>query len=115
MVPNLARRHLICFDLDGKFLKTVPMRFPWGPLVRFNLLQDAATGRIYLHRHHKPRAQTIQELDPYSGELVGREVKILRPFANKVRIRSGQLYYLWKDHSTLDTRQLFTQTAFSRQ
>jgi hypothetical protein len=98
------------YSADGKELQALPLRFGWGSLVQFALLQDVGTGRIYLHRYARPQAQTVQELDPRTGALTGREVLIEKPFAKTVRIRNGRLYYLWQDDRVLGAQQLFMQT-----
>lgn len=109
LLPDFRTRRLVHYSAEGKELMAPAFRFRWGSLVQFALLQDAATGRIFLHRFARPMVQTVQELDPHTGALIGREVRIEKPFARSVRIRAGRLYYLWQDDLAHATQQLFTQ------
>ena len=109
ILPDLRTRRIVHFSSEGKELMAPPFRFSWGSLVQFSFLQDAATGRVYLHRYARPQLQTVQELDPRTGALVGREVLIQKAFPQKVSVRGGRIYYLWQDDKASGARQLFTQ------
>ena len=109
LLPDLRTRRIVHFNSEGKELMAPPLRFSWGSLVQFSLLQDAATGRIYLHRYARTHAQTIQEIDPRTGALRGREVSIQKAFPQKVKVRGGRIYYLWQDDRAGGAQQLFTQ------
>lgn len=110
LLPDFRTRHLVHYNGEGKELMAPVLRFGWGSLVQFSLLQDATTGRIYLHRYARPQAQTVQELDPRTGTLTGREVRIEKPFVQKVTVRGGRLYYLWQDDVVAAAQQLFAQS-----
>lgn len=109
LLPDFRTRRIVHYDGEGKELMAPALRFGWGSLVQFALLQDAATGRIYLHRYARPEAQTVQELDPRTGALTGRQVRIEKPFARTVRIRGGRIFYLWQDDRAMAMQQLFAQ------
>lgn len=109
LLPDFRTRRIVHYSDEGKELMAPRLRFSWGSLVQFSLLQDATTGRIYLHRYGRPQAQTIQELDPRTGYLTGRELRIQKAFAEKIKVRGGRIYYLWQDDQAGAAKQLFTQ------
>lgn len=109
LLPDFRTRRLVHYSAEGKELMAPAFQFRWGSIVQFALLQDAATGRIFLHRYGRAFAQTVQELDPRTGALIGREVRIEKPFAEKITVRDGRLYYLWQDDVLAAAQQLFTQ------
>ncbi len=114
LLPDFRTRRIVHYNGEGKELMAPTLRFSWGSMVQFALLQDAASGRIYLHRYARPQAQTVQELDPRTGALTGREVRIEKPFAKTVRIRGGRIFYLWQDDRAMAMQQLFAQPLATR-
>jgi hypothetical protein len=114
LLPDLRTRRLVHFSSDGKELMSPAFRFSWGSVVQFSLLQDRVTGRIFLHRYGRQEEQTVQELDPRTGALIGREAPIQKAFAQKVKVRGGRLYYLWQDDRAGAAKQLFTQPLAAR-
>jgi len=109
VVPDFTRRRLVYFSLDGTLLGGVPLHCSYGPHMCINILQDASTGRVYVHRYHRAARQTVQELNLHTGALTGPVWALRQPFAQKVRIRDGRVYYMAQDHSALAARQLWVE------
>ncbi|MCA1762372.1 MAG: hypothetical protein ABR574_03400 [Cryomorphaceae bacterium] len=71
------------------------------------VLQDPHNEKLYVH-HEKSGVQYIRKLDAETGGS-GRPFKIYHPFAEKVKVYEGYVYYLHRDPKNKDLRHLLRE------
>lgn len=108
IVFDYSKKQVLFFDTSGTALGNVPANFEWNHAQLFNILKDAKTDKLYIHRYANKAKQTLEEITP-SGNIVGMRVNIAKPFAENLKVNNGQIYYLWQDGNNAATRQLFVQ------
>ncbi|OJW82139.1 MAG: hypothetical protein BGO69_16220 [Bacteroidetes bacterium 46-16] len=110
---------LVIFDFNkGRINYFVPVhtaleqtgiKFDPGKTFRVGIIEDLVTKRFYLY---DMAAQTLEELDIHSGEKQKNTITLRKPFAEKVKVHNGDIYYLWQDEVNSSTRQLFVQSPY---
>jgi hypothetical protein len=97
------------FDLAGNAIKDVSMQFTSKNVQRLEIIKDHGTNKFYLHRSDNNITHTLQELNIETGAVVNQVVEIEKPFAVKVKIHNGEIYYLWQNSANRSTQQLYVQ------
>lgn len=97
------------FEPDGKALPETGIAFDPGKTFRISIIQDLATSRFYIY---DPVSQSLEEVNIQSGEKENAPIALRKPFAEKVKVHKGNIYYLWQDGGNSATRQLFVQSPF---
>lgn len=109
VIFDLRKKHINFFDLEGQRLTKSDIRFEWKDPQRLGIVKDEVTGKFYLHRRDNATAQAVEELDINTGEVTGKKLPIVKPFAEKIKVHNGNIYYLWQDSHNAATMQLFVQ------
>ena len=110
VIFDYFKKQLLFYNMAGDSIGHVPIHFDWRQSQRFTVLKDAATGKIYLHRHGNQNSQWIEELNRYTGETSPNKIQIAKPMAENVKIYNGDIYMLWQDNGG-GTRQIFVQRS----
>lgn len=97
------------FEPDGKALPQTGIAFDPGKTFRISIIQDLTTSRCYIY---DPVSQSLEEVNIHSGEKENGPIALRKPFAEKVKVHKGNIYYLWQDGGNSATRQLFVQSPF---
>lgn len=71
------------------------------------IIQDPGSKRLFTH-HEKAGVQLIRKFDTGTGSS-GRPYKIYHPFAERVKIFEGYVYYLHRDPKNKSTRHLMRE------
>jgi len=108
VVFDYPARAIACFDLAGNQLAGIPINFEWKQSQQFEILKDDITDKLYIHRYDNKARQLVEELDLHTGKTTNRYA-IKKPFAEKVKIHDGTIYYLWQDGAHQKTQQLYVQ------
>ncbi len=100
--------HLIhYYSLDGYKYSDKPMQLEQGDLMRTLVLQDELTGEFYI-LDERQSAQNIRSISLKNAALVSSIIRLEKPFANNIKIKGGNIYYLWHDGNG-STTQLYIQ------
>lgn len=71
------------------------------------LHQDEITGEIYA-RFEKGGYYTLKKIDISTGKIVG-EYKIENPWVKHIRIRNGEVYYIYRPKESIQTKFLYRE------
>ncbi len=107
-VFDFFKSRIVNFNLSGRPIDSCKISFEWKQSQKFEIIQDVARNKMYLHRYNNQAAQTIEELY-LDGTVSGIKIPIQRPFAENVKVYNGDIYFLWQDSRNAATRQLFIQ------
>lgn len=78
-------------------------------LQRYKFLKDPVARRVYVHEFSPGNVQTVQLLDVAHGVCSGSVTPVAKPYAERVCVHNGMLYFLWQDGAHGGTRQLYVQ------
>lgn len=110
-IIDYEKNRRLFYDLSGKPLQEDPLQIATGKLRCYDVVKDEITGRFYVHHYRNRARQTIQELDLHTGVPIGQSVELTLPFAEKVKVHNGRIYYLDKGEHGPDVRSLYVQTG----
>ncbi len=71
------------------------------------LHQDEITGEIYA-RFEKGGMYTLKKIDIATGKIIG-EYKIENPWVKHIRIRNGDVYYIYRPKESIQTKYLYRE------
>ncbi len=108
MVFDFFNKAIQLYDKQGTTAGSCAIKCRWPALQQFEILADDATNKFYLHHFSNPARQTIEELNVYTG-LAGSTTVVAHPFAEKVKVHNGKIYFLWQDGPGGTTRQIYSQ------
>ena len=106
VIFDFNKKKINYFSPNGATIARTGISFNTGKTFRINIVQDIATGKFYLHN---TATQMLEEINVSSGETQGPGIAIKKPFAEKIKVHKGNVYYLWQDLQNNSTRQLFVQ------
>ncbi|MEZ5017876.1 MAG: hypothetical protein R2800_12535 [Flavipsychrobacter sp.] len=109
LIFDFDNGYLNFYSLNGVFLKRCPLQFDYDDLRIKEIMQDAITGKIYAYRV-KQEHQILLEIDVEKGSFSKQGVRLEKPFAQKVTVRGGNIYYLWSNERQKGKQQLYIQT-----
>jgi len=110
VIFDLLNEKIRFFDTAGEALYMLPLLPEIKRKTEAEILKDDITGQFYVHQVSFLEPHTVQKIDMATGSVTGPVIKLEKPLAEKVRVRDGQIYYLWQE--TRETRQLFRQKGF---
>lgn len=101
-------KHLIhYYSLSGSKYAEHPMQLDQGDIMRTLIMQDKLTKGFYmLNERHK--AQELRKISLSDGLPVEGVIRLEKPFAKNIKIKGGNIYYLWHDGNG-STTQLYIQ------
>ncbi len=110
---------LVIFDFDKnrinyfapvhRALAQTAIQFDPGKTFRISIIEDLVTNKFYLYDMAN---QALDEIDIHSGKRQNEPMSLHKPFADKVKVHNGDIYYLWQDERNNSTRQLFVQSGY---
>ncbi|MCU0434843.1 MAG: hypothetical protein MUC87_15415 [Bacteroidia bacterium] len=71
------------------------------------LIRDEVTGEVYA-RFEKNGYYTLKRIDLHTGQITGT-FRITKQFVKHIRIRNGQVYYLWHNYETPEKKMLWKE------
>jgi hypothetical protein len=76
------------------------------------LIRDEATGEVYA-RFEKNGYYTLKRIDLKTGQITGT-FRLSKQFAKHIRIRNGEVYYLWHNYETPEKKMLWKEPLMLR-
>ena len=109
IIFDFFKKNIGYYNLAGKSVGSNPIGFNWKQSQQFQIIKDDVDNKFYVHRYDDKSSQLLEEININTCAPTGDNTKIEKPFAEKIKVHNGKLYYLWQDSYTPSTRQLFTQ------
>ena len=105
MLFNHVESVLEAYSADAQLLEKVPIRYHerkrWGEEV----LIDEVAGKAYTWFLEKGHPE-LHEIDLATGEL-GPAMRIYHPYVEKIRVRDGYVYFLYREFGSLQRKTLY--------
>jgi|GEM_PF-1736738 len=109
VIFDYFRRRILFYDGSGRPIGQSQIGFEWKQSQQFHILKDEGADKFYIHRYGNKAQQTIEELDVHSGQVVSVRTPVGKPFAERVKISHGDIYFLYQNGKAGGTRQLYVQ------
>jgi len=109
VIFDFFKKNIGYYSLSGNKMGSNPIGFTWKQSQQFQIIKDDVDNKFYVHRYDDKSSQMLEEINISTGASKDNDIKIEKPFAEKIKVHNGRLYYLWQDSYTPATRQLFTQ------
>ncbi|PZF74287.1 hypothetical protein DN068_04570 [Taibaiella soli] len=108
---DFRSRQICTYDLDGRLMESVAMRFDFRNVQRMEVIKDPVTNEYYLHRSDNNAGQTLARIDLQTGALFVA-IPIEKPFISKLKVFDSEIYYLFQNPAEPDVQQLYVQRGF---
>lgn len=108
---DMKARQIVYYTPIGIPLKSTGILFTSSNL-HSDILKDPQTDKFYISLHTNKPQQELLEINLENGDLGDQVVQVEKPFAEKIKVHNGNIYYLWQDGRHGGVRQLYVQQGF---
>lgn len=103
---NFVDSQIEFYNSQDSLIKNIKIEFNKYPNWQKKIFVDKVTNKVYTH-YRKNGISTIREIDMNTGYLKGI-IKIPNfQFVEKIKIRNGHIYFLYKDNSLMEYKKLY--------
>lgn len=107
VIFNFDDREILFYTREGNYLGATPIQFYKTLVADPEIIQDEATGDFYFLEDNSMRTQ-ITKIDLHTGAAASRPVVLEKRFADIVKIRDREVYYVWQGKHHV-TNQLYVE------